>query len=103
MAPASRAIDKAGIIVIVCMKLHNFIIEGCEMPLVSSGSVQCVPNPSGFDNVGPRDAADMKVYLQDELDTNDVLHRLRRDLEVSELREEFTRIIEDAGIVRPQI
>jgi DDE superfamily endonuclease len=34
--PLRVPIDKAGIIVIVCMKLHNFIIEWFEMSLVSS-------------------------------------------------------------------
>jgi DDE superfamily endonuclease len=96
-------IDKAGIIVIVCMNLHNFIIETCELSLVQAGSALCVPDPSGIDNVGHRDAADMIVHLQDELDTDDVLHRRRRDLEVSVLREEFTRMIDDDGIVRPQV
>jgi DDE superfamily endonuclease len=57
--PLRVPIDKAGIIVIVYMKLHNVIIECCEMSLVSSGSVLCVPDPSGFDNVGHRDAADV--------------------------------------------
>jgi hypothetical protein len=96
-------IDKAGIIVIVCMKLHNFIIETFELSLVQAGSALCVPDPSGIDNVGHRDAADMIVHLQNGLDTDDVLHRRRRDLEVSVLREEFTRMIDDDGIVRPQV
>jgi hypothetical protein len=101
--PLRVPIGKTGITVIVCMKLHISIMESCTMSLVNSGSLLCVPDPSGLENVGHRDAADIKVYLQDELDTDDFFHRRRRDLEVSELREELTRIIEDVGLVRPQI
>jgi hypothetical protein len=89
------SIDQAEMIVIVCMKLHNVIIETCDLSLVQAGSALCVPDPSGMDDVGHRDDADMIVYLRDGLDTDDVLDRQRQDLEVSVLRDDFTCMIDD--------
>jgi DDE superfamily endonuclease len=77
--PIRAALPKASRVVVVCMKLHNFI--------VSNGSI-AVPDAYEEDSILHHDAPDYSVHAQDELDTDFATHRRRRDLETSELREE---------------
>jgi hypothetical protein len=73
--PLRTTIDKAAQIVLVCMKLHNFIVEAdsADMPL-----------PSAVDIFSHTVTPDYEVHEQNQLDTNDSLHRRRRDFEGSE-------------------
>ena len=66
-------------IIIACMKLRYFIIRTWDFSLVEPGSALFVSEPSGIDNVGHRDAADIIEYLLDGLDADDFLHRRRRN------------------------
>jgi hypothetical protein len=90
--PIRAALPKASRLVVVCMKLHNFI--------VSNGSI-AVPDAYEEDSIQHHDAPDYSVHAQDELDTDGARHRRRRDLETSELREEWTHKINDMGLRRP--
>jgi hypothetical protein len=70
--------QKASRVVVVCMKLHNFII--------SQGSI-AVTDIFEEDNEQHRDAPDWSVHFQYDLETDDIMHRRRRDLDSSSLRE----------------
>jgi hypothetical protein len=74
-------------------KLHNFIIE--------NGGLAVVPRPSGVDSSSHHEPADMAILLQDQLDTEDQLHRRRGDTDTSHLRDIFTSSIELHGLRRP--
>jgi hypothetical protein len=76
----------------VCMKLHNFIIDRESL---------AVPAPSDFDAVSDVTLEDACVLFQDEADTDYSSHRRRRDVESSKLRERFTEEIKDASLRRP--
>jgi hypothetical protein len=80
--------------VVVCMKLYNFIIE-------SSESESSVPEPSGIDNGNYRDRAGMEIHLQDDNDTDEALHKRRRDIEQCKIRWDYTKRIEELGLARP--
>lgn len=80
-------------IVIVCCKLHNFIIE--------KGESLCVPPPSQFDVQLHSDNPEYEVHLQDRCDTELNIHRRRRDLESSTIRDELTNMIHHLGLRRP--
>jgi hypothetical protein len=74
------------------MKLHNFIVE-------TDGAD--VPRPSTVDISSHTVSPDYEVHEQDQLDTNDSLHRRRRDLEGSEQRLFLTSVVADLGLSRP--
>jgi hypothetical protein len=90
--PLRTTIDKAAQIVLVCMKLHNIIVE-------TDGAK--VPCPSTVDISSHIVSPDYEVHEQDQLDTNDSLHRRRRDLEGSEQRVFLTSVVADLGLSRP--
>jgi DDE superfamily endonuclease len=75
--PLRTTIDKAAQILLVCTKLHNFIVETDSAD---------VPRPSPVDTCSHTMSPDYEVHEKDQLDTNDSLHRRRRDLEGSEQR-----------------
>jgi hypothetical protein len=64
-------VQKESRVVVVCMKLHKFSI--------SQGSI-AVPAIFEEDNEQHRDAPDRSVHFQDDVDTEDIMHRRRRDL-----------------------
>jgi DDE superfamily endonuclease len=92
--PIRGSVQKASRVVVVCMKLHNFII--------SQGSI-AVPDVYEEDNEQHRDAPDRAVHFQDGVDTDDVMHRRRRDLESSFLRDILTQELKDRGLRRPNV
>jgi hypothetical protein len=101
--PLRVSIEKVGQVAIVCMKLHNYIIERSEI-LQSDGETSVtIPDPSTLDTRGHTEVADMSLNFQDELDMDEQMHRRRRDLEPSDLREMFTRQIQDEGLIRPLV
>jgi hypothetical protein len=83
-------VHKASRVVVVCMKLHNFIIN-------------CIVVPDIFeeDNEQHLDAPDRQVHFQDDVDTDDIMHRRRRYLESSPLREIMTQELKDMGLRCP--
>jgi DDE superfamily endonuclease len=99
--PLRVNIDKSARIVVVCMKLHNYILESCEGLPLDSASNSLVPEPSGIDDLGHLDPADREIHLQDEHDTDERQHKRRRDKENCIVRSKNTERIEDLGIVRP--
>jgi DDE superfamily endonuclease len=90
--PIRADLPKASRLIVVCMKLHNFI--------VSNGSI-AVPDAYEEDSIKHHDAPDYLVHAQDELDADGARHRRRRGLETSELREEWTHKIIDMRFRRP--
>ena len=62
-----------------------------------------VPPPSGLDNAQHTLPADIHVYLQDECDLDMALHRRRRDLDSSHLRDDMTAEIESCARRRPTV
>jgi hypothetical protein len=76
----------------VCMKLHNFIIDRESL---------AVPDPSEFDAVSDVTLEVACVLFRDEADTDYSSHRRRRDVESSKLREHFTEEIKYARLRRP--
>jgi hypothetical protein len=100
--PLRVPIGKAGLAVIVCMKLHNYIIERAESSRQHAAAGLTIPEPSTLDVRSHSDKPDMSVHLQNNLDTDELMHRKRRDLEASEMRTAFTQAINDAGYERPQ-
>jgi hypothetical protein len=101
LRPLRVPIDKSAQDVVVCMKLHNFIIECCEKLHSDSTSSSEVPEPRGVDYFGNTDPAGMEIHLQDDLDTDESLHKRRRDREQCVVRSHFTQLIEDLGVARP--
>jgi hypothetical protein len=95
-------IGKAGQAVFVCMKLYNYIIERAESSLQNLAAGLKIPEPSTLDVRGRSDGPDMSVHLQNNLDTDESMDRIRRDLEASEMRIAFSQAIKDAGYERPQ-
>jgi DDE superfamily endonuclease len=92
--PLRTTVDKAAQIVLVCMKLHNFIVD--------DGNID-IPLPGVIDFGSHTQSPDYRVHEQDQADANDALHRRRRDLEASELRSYQTEEIDDLGLSRPAI
>jgi type II secretory pathway component PulM len=90
--PLQTNIDKAAQIVLVCMKLHNFIMETDSTD---------VPRPSAVDTCSHTVSPHYEVHEQDQSDTNDSLHRRRRDLKGSEQRIVLTPVVGDLGLARP--
>jgi hypothetical protein len=84
------------------MKLHNCIIERAEISLQHVAAGLTIPEPSTLDVRSHSDGPDMSVHLQTNLDTDESMHRRRRDLEASEMRTDFPQAIKDAGYERPQ-
>jgi hypothetical protein len=62
-----------------------------------------VPRASGMDSTSHQDPADMAVLLQDQLDTNDDLHRRRRDCEATRLRDLWRDQIARSGMRLPPV
>jgi hypothetical protein len=77
---------------VLCMKLHSFII--------SQGSI-AVPDFFEEDNEQHNDAPDRSVHFQGDVDTDNVMHRRRRDLESSSLRDIMTQELKDVGLRIP--
>jgi DDE superfamily endonuclease len=90
--PLRTTIDKAAQIVLICMKLRNFVLKADSAD---------VPLPSTVDICGHTVSPDYEVHEQDQLDTNDSLHRRLRDLEGSEQRIFLTCVVADLGLARP--
>jgi hypothetical protein len=101
--PLRVPIERAGQVFIVCMKFHNYIIERSVCFHNSGEPGITIPEPSSLDIQGHIEMADMNVHLQEDLDTDQQIHKRRRDLEASDLRAYFTRLIQDTGHVRPQV
>jgi DDE superfamily endonuclease len=91
--PLRVPIGKYGQAVIVCMKLQNNIIERAESSLQHVAAGLTIPEPSTLDVRSHSDRPDMSVRLQNNLDTDESMHRRHRDLEASETRTAFTRAI----------
>ena len=87
---------KATLIIHVCAKVHNFIIEN-----ESSGII--VPPRSNVDTLRFNGTTYPQVFLQDECDINEREHHRRRDLEICTLRDQFTEEIRALGLRRPRI
>jgi hypothetical protein len=75
-------------------KLHYFIID--------SGGMLTVPRSFDFDCASHREPAEMALLLQDQLDTDEYLHRRRRDTETSFLRDILTDDISHNALRRPR-
>ena len=93
--PLRLKVSKAAKLIIILCKLHNFVIDemnSCE-----------VPPPSGIDTTYHSSDPDFSVLPQDLCDTDENLHRRRRDLERSDLRDRFTSEIKDEGLRRPSL
>jgi hypothetical protein len=58
-------------------------------------------SPRGVDTSSHQEQADMAVLLQDHLDTDDRLHKRRRDTDTSRLRQIFIDSIELNAFRRP--
>ena len=89
--PLSCRLTKSVRVVMVCCKLHNYIID--------QNSDLEVPNPSHEDDQGHTCRPDRTVHLQDECDLVD--YRRRRDLDTSILRQHFTNNIHNLALRRP--
>jgi DDE superfamily endonuclease len=92
--PLRTKVRLASLIVVIVGKLHNFIID--------NGETASPPNPLTSDVTSHGTPAHLTIVLQDEADTDDALHRRRRDLETCELRETFTNEIAETGLERPR-
>jgi hypothetical protein len=68
------------------MKLHNYIIESAENSHQHVADGLTIPKPSTLDVSSHSDRLDMSVHLQINLETDEAMHRRRRDLEASEMR-----------------
>jgi len=79
--PLSFTLGQKAKIVVVCCKLRNLITD-------ESGGVEFPPTPD-IDTHRNTEEADGHVYLQDECDLDEALHRRRRDLDSSQLRQDF--------------
>jgi hypothetical protein len=92
--PLLTTIEKAAQIVLVCIKLHHCIVE-----------TDCadVPLPRTLDICSLTVSPDYEVHEQDQLDTNDSLHRRRRDADGSEQRVFLTYGVTNLGLARPGI
>jgi DDE superfamily endonuclease len=99
--PLRVPINKSTRVVIVCMKLHNYIIEFRQGITSDSTSNLDFLEPSEIDNVGHAEPANKNINLQDEHDTDVLLHKRRRDKEECVVRSEFTKMIGDLGLSRP--
>jgi hypothetical protein len=88
--PLRTSYSKSTLIIVSLAKLHNFIIDEGGMPHV--------PRPSGADCSGHQEPADNAILLQGQLDADNLLHRRRRDMETSRLRQVLTDSIEFHGL-----
>lgn len=93
--PLRLSVGKAAQIVAVCCKLHNFIIDHACIVNIPPRTQSDVDNSS--------DPIDQTVHLQDDCDTHNELHRRRRDLEHSKIREDQTELIRQEGLRRPAL
>jgi hypothetical protein len=71
--------------------------------IIENEGLQTVPRVSGMDSASRQVPADMAALLQDQLDTNDDLHRRRRDCEASRMRDFWRDQIARSGICRPLV
>ena len=90
-------LEKATLSIHVCAKLHNFILNNEGVSAID------VPMLTNEHSSTPSSSTTMDIFWQDECDTDDTLHRRRRDLEVCEIREQFTQEIRAQGLKRPTI
>ncbi len=93
--PLKVPLVKVSSVVLLCCKLHNYIID-------SSGSLE-VPSPTHLDERHHDEPSDCSVYLQDECDEEEMMHRRRRDLENCNVRNFYTRVIKYRQLRRPEI
>jgi DDE superfamily endonuclease len=91
--PLRTSVTKSTLIFVTLAKLHNFNIDEGAMPTV--------PRPCGVDTSSHQEQGDMAVLLQYQLDTDDRLHKRRRDPETSRLSQIFTDSIELNAFRRP--
>jgi hypothetical protein len=87
-------VDKAGQIVLLCMKLHNFVLDGGDMG---------IPPPCAADTASQTHDPDYEVPEKDQADTQEALHLRRRDIESSALRAELKAEIKYLELVRPAL
>ena len=87
--PLKCTVAKNATIISVCCKLHNFIID-------TEDNVD-IPVPSGAGVGHHTEPEDRQIYLQDDCDLNEALHRRHRDLESSQLHHDFTVEIAVSG------
>jgi hypothetical protein len=80
----------------------QYIIERAKISHQHVAAGLTIPKPSTLDVRSHSDRPDMSVHLRNNLDTDEAMHRRRRDLEESEMRTAFTQAIKDAGYERPQ-
>jgi len=90
--PLRVPIHRMGLIVILCCKLHNYIIN--------QGIIN-IYNPTHLDERCHVDEADTTVHLQGDCDRDSSLRRRRRYLEPCPVRDRFTNEIEDLHLRRP--
>jgi DDE superfamily endonuclease len=93
--PLRTSVAKSTLIIVTLAKIHNFIID--------SGGMLTVPRASDFDCASHREPAEMAVLLQYQLDTDEDLHKRRRDTETSILREILTDDIAHNALRRHRV
>jgi hypothetical protein len=76
-------------------KLHNFITD--------SGGMLTVPHACECYCASHREPAEMAVLLQYQLGTDEYLHKRRRDIETSILRDILTDDIAHNALRRPRV
>jgi len=81
-----------GKIVILCCKLHNFIINEGFLNIYQ---------PTHIDESHHEDEADTSVHLQGDCDGEGTVRRRRRDLDNCPVRDAFTTKIEELQLRRP--
>lgn len=88
--PLSCTLHQNTQVVVVCCKLHNFIMD-------NNGGLEA-PAPSGWDANNHTEEADRQIRLQDECDLDESLHCRRRDLDADDFRHDFTAEIKAACV-----
>jgi len=92
--PMRVRLFKASRIVMVCCKLHNFIIDNSQ--------TVTVPRQPPLQE-DPNNPIDQDIHLQDTCDTEIEYHDRRRDIEISVIRSALTKSIKDKGLERPPV
>lgn len=91
--PLGLSAGKVAMLVSVCCKIQNYIIYFKNDEGMADDAAM-----SNIDSAHHSEAADTGVHLQDECDTDDNLHRRRRDLETSLLRIALPQRIRSLGL-----
>jgi len=90
--PLRVPINRMGTIVILCCKLHNFIINEGFLNIYQ---------PTHIDERHHEDEPDTSVHLQGDCDGEGSVRRRRRDLDTCPIRDSFTAEIEELELRRP--